>query len=783
MSDKNISKCSLDSVWAKSDGQSLLAHLENCLQVYQHLTEAIPILPILTQAEAFWDWLFCAVYMHDWGKAHKEFQKLLKNQSNQWHHNRHEFFSVPFVDMLPFSTEIKHLIALAILGHHRDFETLLEHMPSKQKIELYELNSKGINPMDYTKNLCAKLDVGYLILLKNNFGDIYTKYTKKTRPFSFQAVAFNQHPHPVQRYVRSYIMTDLPPEPKTYWRHIFLSGALKICDHMGSAGLLKIPRLSTTNFNFLQTQQYQWYQHQKRCAQTEGNLFLNAPTGSGKTEAALLWLKRQFETGHQGRVFYILPYTASINAMHRRLMKLFEPETTNVTKTRYVGLLHGKLSQYLAESFEDELLQNNQNFKHVRDMYRQMVHPLKIVTPFQILKYFFGIKGFEKGLTELAGALLIFDEIHAYDMQTFAQISASLEWMHKHLGIRTMIMTATLPLFMLRELARAMGNSVTIHADNKLLKKFARHRVNILAGDIFTQIPKICEAIQQGRRVIVACNTVATAQKIYLDLSKKFSSESSLLIHSRFTVRDRLEKEKRLFENPESLLLLVGTQAIEVSLDIDFDALFTEPAPLDALVQRFGRVNRKNQKPTCPVYVCREGGENDHFIYPFNLVSRTLEVLQEVDEIQESQLQDMLDQVYPDWDDVEKYQEIREGFLQSLKRLKPYMRHEEEEEFYKQFNGVPVIPVALQREYEKYMSEFAFIKAQELYVNLHQAVFFKLLKSNLLDKGGIAIQKKGRLRSIQYWISSCEYDSQLGLHIDAPQHPSKYNGPSTTISF
>ena len=73
--------------------------------------------------------------------------------------------------------------------------------------------------------------------------------------------------------------------------------------------------------------------------------------------------------------------------------------------------------------------------------------------------------------------------------------------------------------------------------------------------------------------------------------------------------------------------------------DIDFDEMFTEPAPLDALIQRFGRINRKRKKGICSVNVCREGGENDHYIYPETIVKNTLDVLRDVTVIKEKELQ------------------------------------------------------------------------------------------------------------------------------------------------
>ena len=121
----------------------------------------------------------------------------------------------------------------------------------------------------------------------------------------------------------------------------------------------------------------------------------------------------------------------------------------------------------------------------IQEIHRQMVHPLKVVTPFQILKYCYGVKGFEMGFAELAGAMLIFDEIHAYDSQTFAQIASSLKWLHQYLQIRVLVMTATLPSFMLRELQEALGNFKVVKADDNCWKHFTRHQVQIKEGDCF----------------------------------------------------------------------------------------------------------------------------------------------------------------------------------------------------------------------------------------------------------------------------------------------------------
>ncbi|MBF0103318.1 MAG: CRISPR-associated helicase Cas3' [Desulfobacterales bacterium] len=765
MTDQQDHSDNINQIWAKSDGKSLVQHIEDCLRVYRDLTIALPMIPSISGLKNFFDLLFCAVYLHDWGKAHKEFQKVLQKKENHWLHNRHEIFSVPFVEMLNFPREQKHLIAKAVIGHHKDFETLSAYLYSDKDIEEYRLNPvASVNPRDFKENLKKCFDFNYLKVLKNQMQEAYRKYSAGNFQFKFMSVDFSAQENPIQTYAS---IEDNDLDTSQYWQKMLLSGSVKICDHMGSAEIKEISRLAADNFYFLDQFKDRCYEHQKRCGDINGNVFLMAPTGSGKTESALFWIRKQLQSSHQGRIFYILPYTASINAMHRRFIRGFEKNDVTPETTRYIGIVHGKLSQYLAQYFEeseDNHQELHSRLKKIKDLHRQMVHPLKIVTPFQILKYCYGVKGFEMGFTELAGAMLIFDEIHAYDVQTFAQITASLQWMIKHLKIRVMIMTATLPFYMLDELQKAIGSSEIVKAQESLMETFTRHCVSILQGAIFDQIPLILEKIEKGTRVIVVCNTVSNAQNMFRILTSELQTNQSLLIHSRFIAEDRMQKERRLFENEADICLLVGTQAIEVSLDIDFDVMFTEPAPLDALIQRFGRINRKRKKGICPVFVCQEGGEADHYIYPQNIVQKTLDVLNGISVIKESMLQEMLNHVYPECPEQEKYLEIKAGFTESLSRLKPFMQYkEEEDQFYEKFSGVPVLPVCFREMYERRIKDFDFIHAENLMITLHKGMVHKLRNQELIEKDFVQTEKKRGRNGFPYRIVKCKYDQNIGL--------------------
>lgn len=735
-------------ILAKSNPEkSLKEHVDEALLVLRLLKDNFALNSDFLKTKNFWELLRLAIIFHDLGKAHKEFQKVLKGQPNKWSFQRHELFSLPFIDTLPL--ENKELLFLTVAGHHKDIDTLerklREYKTENDNFGLdLDLDIKEVP--EYAEEFKRNLDLGLCLSFLKEY-DINIQQVKANNPIKRLAT-----------YKRGTgtIGSGL-------FELFLLGGAFKHCDHLASAGIQKINKIDITDFDFLYSSKFDLYPHQIVAHGTLNNAILTAPTGSGKTETSLLWLKHQIENYGNGRVFYILPFTASINAMYER----FNNEIPGK-----VGVIHGKLAEFIEYKFEEDDLVDESKKKELVENFKNLVTPIKITTPFQLLKNLFALKGFEKGLFEWLGGYFIFDEIHAYNPRVFAQILVLMEFAVKYFNVKIFVMTATLPAFLRKEIEKTIGKHEAITADDNLYKSFNRHRVIVKAGRLDEDIESIQEKLDEGKKVLVVCNTVKQSQTIYQSLN----ANKKVLLHSAFNSFDRNHKEQELF-NPNTNLL-VGTQAIEVSLDIDYDVIYTEPAPLDALIQRFGRVNRKRKKDYCDCIVFEGRNKSDKFIYSNEqVIHRTMEILkikqlENSGIIQECELQNMIDFVYPDWDEKDK--EEFDTTYTLLKytvenELKPFVNNKKsEEDFYKQFDGIKVLPSRFLGNYRKHLENNHFIKAESFKVQISEKRFFILGKNQAVDKETTVFELKNsaKIKEQEVWIVSKKYDSELGLQLD-----------------
>jgi CRISPR-associated endonuclease/helicase Cas3 len=548
--------------------------------------------------------------LHDIGKASSLFQNTLKKnfQRPPGFLFRHELASLFFISIL--NEEEKYPVIDMIVAHHKSIYK--------------DTGGKGLLDLD------------------ENEPEVFEKHIKGFDVWSKDALSILEHlkietkPISVDQAKESfYEVVDYCLSKKygySQWK-----GVLIAADHLASAmsGYIKplerklfvVPDLS-----YYHSRKSELYPLSLISTDDERkHTMVTAPTGAGKTD----FLIRRCT----GRVFYTLPFQASINAMYERIKA--DLKNTNAD----IRLLHAASSIRLENGkVEEKILQ------------RHIGASVKVLTPHQMASLVFGTKGYEAMIADIKGCDIILDEIHTYAETTQAIVLKIVEILC-NIGCSVHIGTATMPSVLYNRLVDILGGTDNIYEvklPNEVLDSFNRHIIH-KADSIELLSNVIDEAIHQNQKILLVCNQVKRAQTLFNDLSKRYPHIEKMLVHSRFKrgMRSQLESDLRnIYNNSTEACLVVSTQVVEVSLDISFDLMVTECAPVDALIQRFGRINRNRSKETIghykPIYVLALPTEKtDALPYGLEVLQRTYEALPNGNLMKEREAQSMIDSVYP----------------------------------------------------------------------------------------------------------------------------------------
>jgi len=548
--------------------------------------------------------------LHDIGKASSLFQQTLKKnfQRPPGFIFRHELASLFFISLL--KEDEKYPIVDMIVAHHKSV--------------YHDAGEKGLLDLVENDPDCFKQHIKDFDSWSNNALAILEQFGFETTSIS------------VEQAEENFFKVVDYCESKSYgysqWK-----GVLIAADHLASAMNGSVKPLESKLFvipdlNYYHSRKNKLYPLSLISADDERKYTLvTAPTGAGKTDFLIRRCK--------GRVFYTLPFQASINAMYERIKN--DLKDTNAD----VRLLHAASSIKLEHGkIEEKILQ------------RHIGASVKVLTPHQLAALVFGTKGYEALIVDLKGCDVILDEIHTYS-ETAQAIVLKIVEILCNIGCRIHIGTATMPTVLYNRLVYILGGQDRIYEvklSDEILETYNRHIIH--KADSMESLSGIVdEAIVQKQKVLLVCNQVKRAQSLYADLSKKYPNVEKMLVHSRFKrgVRSKLETDLRdKYNNSKEACLVVSTQVVEVSLDISFDLMITECAPIDALIQRFGRINRKRSKETIghykSIYVLPPPIEKtDALPYTLEALQRTYDALPNDVLLREKNAQLVIDKVYP----------------------------------------------------------------------------------------------------------------------------------------
>jgi CRISPR-associated endonuclease/helicase Cas3 len=760
----------LRHIWAKSapeghEGQSLIEHTYAVVGALAQIAKRYPDLADRVGEPRLWHRSFWSCWFHDLGKCARGFQAALRPGGQRWSH-RHEVLSLAFLGFFCESeTDDFRWIAAGIASHHKDAPRILE-----------ELYNPRLSPNDWgCEELANAVDAGVQNAIRNWTCDAaFSKANSlgfgRLGVESLGAVRFNDLSASIVAALRSYLglwreLKKLPAHDHKNRAALALRGIVVLSDHLASAHApdLDSSHLPDTDslLSRLGLTQRDLFPHQDCAGRSRGSIVLSAPTGSGKTEAAIFWAQNQ-QTDETGRTLvFVLPYQASLNAMRTRLKDLLQ---------RDVALVHAKSLQAIYRTLMDRGYEQKDAERLAREdnNFGRLNKPsVRVSTPYQLLKAAYRLKGYEGVWASLSDSLLVLDEIHAYEPARLGLLFELLSELVSRWNVRVCAMTATMPSWLRKNLSNLLS-ATEIPPDPRLFQQFARHRIEIVDGCLLD--PSIRElALQEfraGRSVLLTANTVGTAQRLYDALRPSVPAETLMLLHSRFTVADRINKEANLLrhlspsQEKTSAAITVATQVVEVSLNLDFDTIITEPAPLEALVQRFGRVNRARRKGIVAVRVLTKS-RNSAKVYDPELVARSLSIMQRNDGclLDEWEVTKWLDRIYEGelerrW--VEEIDKNRREFRHScLESLRAFETDDGlEEQFDTLFQGTEVLPLCAVETYRR-LRQDSVLEADKLLVPISWYHVQRHRDKFLWDQ------------NLRVMTTDFPYDSEYGLKVVA----------------
>lgn len=367
-----------------------------------------------------------------------------------------------------------------------------------------------------------------------------------------------------------------------------------------------------------------------------GLLIIEAPMGQGKTEAALMCANVLARTFGQGGIFFGLPTMATSNPMFGRVREWLDAVPADGPSS--ITLAHSKAG--LNEQYQ-QLMPWNASMAVYDEGTSQreasaIVHEWLLGRKRAILAdhvvgtidqaLFAGLKAKHVVLRHLglAGKVVIIDEVHAADVYMREYLKVVLEWLGAY-RTPVILMSATLPPSQREELALAYAKgrrgrraTITLPSSDEYplmtcvvddvgqrgssadapTRQVTVRRVTDSLDDLVAQLE---ERMSDGGCVGVIRDTVARAQETFDVLQQRLDCEV-VLVHSRFVAPQRARREADLVHrlgrsgsNRPDRIVVVGTQVLEQSIDVDFDLLVSDIAPMDLLLQRIGRLHRHDR--------------------------------------------------------------------------------------------------------------------------------------------------------------------------------------------
>lgn len=692
----------LELLRAKSERESedvkllLKEHICESLKRVEELKKFVEINGLKTENhENFFKSLSLAVLLHDLGKISYRYQKDFYKGSElpeklrdflgaiRSVRVRHEILSALWSCLLLTDNNewTKKIRTAVLLHHYNEFYTgekdLAEIVSSYMDDVVTYLEFIVKNQNEFEKLFIDLLE--YLLNNKNIKDSQIKNAIKKVSPEIIEKRAVElknliDNREDLIDFAEFYEIDNDNPD----YEFMFFLGCLRRCDYSAS-GNVPIENVKTSlkeifeNIDEKIKEKINKEPDWQKTILSSNNLkdvVLIAPTGAGKTEFALLW-----NSEIRKKLVYTLPLRVALNDLFHRFKGYFDEN--------FVDILH---STSFIEYLEEEWRNRDTDIEKKLTSSKLLSNSILLTTPDQVFLTSLNYYGSDKVVAVYPFSSIVIDEIQTYNPEMASIIIKTLDIVKK-LGGNVLVMTATLPPyfepFFFEEKSKDYENLVKNYnlkfekIDTAKIKDsvknytLKRHKIEVARNEK-GECEWLTEYIKEGKKegsysikvnekvlmdylkkyedknTFIVLNNVSKAIEVYKVLKEKMKNgelkySNLYLLHARLIEK---EKDRRIKEIKEKLgkneqVIVVATQIIEASVNLDFDVMITEISPIDSQVQRWGRIYRNRIKdynedlPNIIVFIGRleNGGikidRGTGAIYDKRVVEKTIEVLKE----------------------------------------------------------------------------------------------------------------------------------------------------------
>lgn len=587
------------------------------------------------------DWLIAA-WLHDLGKANDQFQAKIRKKGFGSQPVRHEAISYWIATQPEFAQWFKHvvdspremtLILWAVAGHHRKFKAdskidesrghaihvYLGHKDFmrilRRFVRIYNASASSKMPdppkLNSTVIKFAKDDwMRWMATQQNRFDDLRGTLSSEEKKYIalLKAAIINadvagsirvKNEKSVRSWMYPALNRDLDPD--------------------------KLESVITRLLNGKDKREFQIQIAESKARVT----LVKAGCGTGKTLGAYAWAAQR-SPGR--RLFFCYPTIGTSSEGFKNYLWDTIPEDSD--------LIHGLAEVEIAhlQSDEDALecgdqtdpaLNETPQEQDIKDAIDTWATPIVCCTVDTVLGI---MQNYRRGIylwPSLAKSVFVFDEVHAFDDCLFA---ALLRFLQDLPGLPCLLMTASLPANRQKAIEKVLA-AQSDHLGGPIegpieIEQLPRYKLHAYLQSTEPPWDEVEAAWRDGCKILWVVNSVNSAVKLYDDAKKRGNGISPILYHSRYRYLDRRQHHKKVVEefSPEKAgpVLAITTQVAEMSLDLSADLLVTHRAPIPALIQRAGRLNRRGDRPPAPVIVYHSESAQPYETEPLELASRWL---------------------------------------------------------------------------------------------------------------------------------------------------------------